>query len=221
MAEILGIIFDMDGVLCDSEPFIREAARRMLAERYALNVKPEDFAPFTGTGEDSFISGPAKKYGVQIKLPCDKDRTYEIYLEIIKGKLKPLAGAVAFINNCRARKLKLAVATSADLVKMNGNLKEIGLAAGLFDAFVCGNEVLNKKPHPEIFLLAARKVGLAAEKCLVIEDAPSGIKAAKAAGMKAVGITSSFAPKLLIEAGAGWTAPDLAHFPLPCLSGNP
>ena len=101
---IHGIIFDMDGVLCDSEPFICEAGRKMLAERYGLNAKPEDFAPFVGTGEDSFLSGPAKKYGCHIKLPEDKDRTYEIYLKIIKGKLKPLAGAKDFIAECRAKK---------------------------------------------------------------------------------------------------------------------
>lgn len=210
---IHGIIFDMDGVLCDSEPFICEAGRKMLAERYGLKVKPEDFAPFVGTGEDSFLSGPARKYGVQINLPSDKDRTYEIYLEIIKGKLKPLAGVKDFIAKCRAKKIKLAVATSADLVKMNGNLVEIGIPPESFGALVCGNEVRNKKPNPEIFLLAASKLRLPAENCLVIEDAPSGLKAAKLAGMRALGLTTSFKEDILKSAGADWTAPDLARLP--------
>lgn len=210
---ILGIIFDMDGVLCDSEPFICAAGRKMLAERYGLDVKPEDFAPFVGTGEDSFLSGPARKYGVQINLPSDKDRTYEIYLEIIKGKLKPLAGVKDFISACRLKKIKMAVATSADKVKMNGNLVEIDIPPESFDALVCGSEVTNKKPNPEIFLLTACKLRLPAENCLVMEDAPSGLKAAKSAGMRALGLTTSFKDDVLKSAGADWTAPDLANLP--------
>lgn len=210
---VRGIIFDMDGVLCDSEPFICQAARKMLDERYGLNLKREDFAPFIGTGEDSFLSGPAKKHGVQINLPADKDRTYEIYLAIIKGKLKPLAGVKEFINACRLKKIKLAVATSADKIKMNGNLVEIGIPPEFFDALVCGDEVVNKKPHPEIFLLAAKKLDLPPQHCLVIEDAPSGLKAAKSAGMRALGLTTSFRADVLKSAGADWTAPDLVHLP--------
>jgi HAD superfamily hydrolase (TIGR01509 family) len=210
---IHGIIFDMDGVLCDSEPFISEAGRKMLAERYGLKVKPEDFTPFIGAGEDRFLGGPAEKYGVRINLPADKDRTYEIYLEIIKGKLKPLAGVRNFIAKCRARKIKLAVATSADKIKMNGNLLEIGISPESFDALVCGNEVLRKKPAPEIFLLAAKKINLAPGNCLVIEDAPNGLKAAKSARMRAIGLTTSFKDNVLKSAGADWTAPDLTNLP--------
>ena len=210
---IRGIIFDMDGVLCDSEPFICEAARQMFRERHALTVQAADFAPFVGTGEDSFLGGPAEKYGCHINLPTDKDRTYEIYLEIIKGKLKPLAGAKDFIAECRAIKIRLAVATSADVVKMTGNLLEIGISPGSFDALVCGNEVTLKKPNPDIFLRAAAKLGLPPENCLVIEDAPSGLKPAKAAGMRALGLTTSFKDDVLKSAGADWTAPDLAHLP--------
>lgn len=208
-----GIIFDMDGVLCDSEAFICAAARQMFRERYGLVLRRGEFSPFIGTGEDRFLGGPAEKHGVRINLPADKDRTYAIYLAVIRGKLKPLAGAVKFIRGCRARGLKLAVATSADRVKMNGNLNEIGLAPKLFDALVCGNETERKKPHPDIFLLAARKMNLPPADCLVIEDAPNGIRAAKAAGMRALGLTTSFNAGILKEAGADWTAPDLGRLP--------
>jgi len=210
---IHGIIFDMDGVLCDSEPFICKAARQMFQERHNLTVQASDFAPFVGTGEDRFLGGPAEKYGCHINLPADKDRTYEIYLEIIRGKLIPLAGVKEFIIFCRQKKIKMAVATSADAVKMNGNLAEIGLPSDSFDSLVCGNEVGRKKPDPEIFLLAARKLGLPPGNCLVIEDAPNGLRAAKAAGMLAAGLTTSFDEATLKSAGADWTAPDLAHLP--------
>ena len=62
-----GIIFDMDGVLCDSEPLIAEAAGRMFREKYGVPATPEDFQPFIGTGEDRFLGGVAEKYGVPQK----------------------------------------------------------------------------------------------------------------------------------------------------------
>ena len=89
-----GIIFDMDGVLCASEPFICEAAMAMFTGTYGVTVQKDDFIPFVGTGEDRFIGGVAEKYGVKLTMPRDKARTYEIYLGIIKGRLEPFASAV-------------------------------------------------------------------------------------------------------------------------------
>ena len=124
--KIAGVIFDMDGVLVDSEPFIAEAAVRMFAEK-GVAVRPDDFRPFIGTGEDRFLGGVAEARGVALEMPRDKDRTYEIYLELIRGRLKPLPGVAKFIGRCRTLGLKLAVASSADRVKVEGNLRELGL----------------------------------------------------------------------------------------------
>ena len=212
-ARFRGVVFDMDGVLCDSEPFICEAATRMFAERHRLQVRPEDFLPFVGTGEDRYIGGVAERYGIPWDLQEDKKRTYEIYLEIIRGRLKPLAGAGEFIARCRRSGMRLAVATSADAVKMQGNLTEIGLPPKTFDVCVSGLEVLHKKPDPEIFLLAIRRLELTPEECVVVEDALNGIRAGKAAGAKCLGLTTSFSAAELQAAGADWTAPDMAHVP--------
>ena len=97
-----GVIFDMDGVLCDSEPFICEAACRMFAERHGVTVRPDDFIPFVGAGENRYLGGVAEKHGVALDLEADKARTYDIYLEIIQGRLQPLPGAPEFIADCRA-----------------------------------------------------------------------------------------------------------------------
>jgi len=207
---LLGIIFDMDGVLCDSEPFICEAACRMFAEAHGVTVAPADFLPFVGTGEDRYLGGVAEKHGVVLDLPVDKQRTYALYLEIIRGRLGPLPGAPAFVRASRQCGLRLAVATSADRVKLEGNLREIGLPPTLFDACVTGDEIPRKKPFPDIFLLAAARLGLAPATCLVVEDAPSGLRAGRAAGCRCIGLTSSFAAAVLREAGAEWVAPDLA-----------
>jgi len=210
---IKGVIFDMDGVLCDSEPFICEAACRMFSERYGVSVRPEDFLPFVGAGEDRYLGGVAEKYGISLSLPDDKDRTYAIYLDIIKGRLHPLPGVEAFVAECRRRGLKVAVATSADEVKMRGNLREIRLPIETFDAYITGSDIQRKKPDPEGFLKAASKLGVPPEQCLVIEDAPNGIQAARTAGMRALGLTTSFDAGILMDAGAEWVAPDLAHVP--------
>jgi HAD superfamily hydrolase (TIGR01509 family) len=210
---LAGIIFDMDGVLCDSEPFILEAAATMFRQTYDLTVHKEDFRPFVGAGEDRFIGGVAERYGVALTMPRDKQRTYAIYLDIIRGRLHPLPGAVTFIHICRERGLKLALATSADRIKMDGNLAQIGIPKGTFDAIVAGEDVVRKKPDPSIFLLAAERLGLPPQCCMVIEDAVNGIKAGKAAGCRCVCITSSFSADALTAAGADHTAPDLAHVP--------
>lgn len=213
MSAIQGVIFDMDGVLTDSEPFINEAAIRMFAEVHRITVQPDDFLPFVGAGEDRYIGGVAEKYGVKLSMPADKTRTYEIYLDIIKGRLEPLPGAVDFISNARKRGLKLALATSADTVKMNGNLAQIGIPPSSFDAIVTGNDVQRKKPDPQVFLLAAQRLALDPRRCLVVEDAPNGIKAGKAAGSLCLGITSSFPEDQLKACGADFIAPDLANVP--------
>jgi len=205
-----GIIFDMDGVLVDSEPFICEAAIRMFAER-GLNVKPEDFIPFVGAGENRYIGGVAEKYGFPIDIERDKARTYEIYGEIVKGRIEPLPGVHEFIAKARARGLKLALASSADRVKIDINLREIGIAPETFDAIVSGQDVIRKKPDPEIFLTAAKRLGLAPEECLVVEDAVNGVAAAKAAGMRCLALTTSFTKEDL--AGADWFASNLAEAP--------
>lgn len=207
---IKGVLFDMDGVLVDSEPFICKAAILMFSE-IGLEVYPDDFKPFVGMGENRYIGGVAEKYGLNVTIKEVKARTYEIYKDIIRGKLKPLPGAREFVGKCRDRGFRLAIATSADLVKMEANLEETGLYADLFNATVNGLEVENKKPSPDIYLRAAEKIGLKPDECLVIEDALSGIRAAKSAGCRCLAVTSSFSQDSLQE--ADWVCNTLLNVP--------
>jgi beta-phosphoglucomutase len=211
--KIAGVIFDMDGVLVESEPFIAEAAVRMFAEK-GVAVRPEDFRPFIGTGEDRFLGGVAESRGVTLDMPRDKIRTYEIYLELIPGRLEPLPGVAEFVARCRERGLKLAVASSADRVKVEGNLRELGLPDGTFDAVVVGEDVARKKPAADIFTLAARRLGVESVACLVVEDAVAGVQAAKSAGSRCLGLTTSFSAEPLKATGADWTAATLADAPV-------
>jgi HAD superfamily hydrolase (TIGR01509 family) len=171
----------------------------------------DDFRPFIGMGEDRYIGGAAESHGIELDAQRDKARLYEIYLDVIHGRLQPLPGAREFVRACREDGLAIAVASGADKVKVRANLREIGLPERTFDAIVDGTEVANKKPAPDIFLEASRRLGLSAGACLVVEDAISGVSAARAAGMRCLALTTSFdAPRL---AGADWIAPDLAHVP--------
>ena len=205
------VLFDMDGVLVDSEAFIAEAAAAMFAERHGVVVPLEDFLPFVGTGEDRYLAGVAERHGVVLEPEADKRRTYELYFELIRGRLKELPGAAEFVRECRRRGIKTAIATSADRTKMDANLRELGLAESDFDATVNGLEVARKKPFPDIYLEAARRLGADPSRCLVVEDALTGIEAAKAAGCACLGLASCFPDAKLREAGADYTAPDLAR----------
>jgi len=212
---IKGVLFDMDGVLADSEQYICKAAIMMFAE-YGLTVKPIDFKPFVGTGENRYIGGVAEKYGLEIDIVKVKARTYEIYKSIIRGNLKPLPGAVGMVNRCRNMGLRLALATSADTIKMEANLLEIGVPASAFAAIITGLDVENKKPAPDIYIKAAEKIRLQPEECLVVEDAVSGIKAAKSAGCKCLAVTTSFDRALLYE--ADWICESLEKVPREALT---
>jgi len=202
-----GVIFDMDGVLVDSEPFICKAACMMYKE-LGLTAQPEDFLPFVGMGENRYLGGVAEKYSFPIDITSAKKRTYDIYLEIIKGAIKPLEGVFDFVKKCKAAQKKIALASSADLRKVKGNLDEIGLPLDQFDAYVTGEDVEHKKPRPDIFLVAAEKMGLSASDCLVVEDAVSGVAAAKAAGARCLALTTSFTQEQLN--GADYYAEDLS-----------
>jgi len=205
---IQAVLFDMDGVLVDSEHQMCLAAIQMFKE-LGVTVLPEDFLPFVGTGENRYLGGVAEKYGIHLNIDAAKFRTYTIYAEIVHGWLEPLAGVHQFIARCREKGIKTAIATSADLMKMEINLREIGLPVETFNATVNGLEVVHKKPSPEIYLTTARKIGVEPSCCLVVEDAINGVQAAKDAGMYCLALTTSFNAQQLKQ--ADWICKDLSE----------
>jgi HAD superfamily hydrolase (TIGR01509 family) len=212
---IKGVLFDMDGVLIDSEEFMCRSAILMFAEK-GLSVEEADFSPFVGMGENRYLGGVAEKYGIPFDLERDKARAYAIFADITRGKLVPLPGVHEFIARCRALNLKLAIATSADRVKMEINIASLALPEGTFDQTVNGLEVERKKPYPDIYLEAAKRLGLKPEECLVVEDAVSGIEAGKAAGCRCLGLTTSFPAERMAQ--ADWICENLAFAPNEAIS---
>lgn len=210
------VIFDMDGVLVDTEELTFRAAQQMFKEHGVL-VTREDFRPYIGTGENRYIGNVARKYGFSSDVPEDKERMYTIYGELAKGQLKILPGVPGFIAGCRNRGLKLALATSADFVKMMINLTETALDPGNFDVLITGQDITYKKPDPEIYLKAALLLGVTPGECLVVEDAVNGIEAAKAAGMRCLAVTNSFGRRELKE--ADWICDSLEDYPPEIMNG--
>jgi HAD superfamily hydrolase (TIGR01509 family) len=204
------VLFDMDGVLVESERFINEAGVLMFREK-GYEVDPDDFLEFTGMGEDRYLGGVAEKHNIPFNSEKDKARTYEIYAGLVMNNIDPLPGVRNFIHKCKTRGLKIAVATSADHVKMVINLKEIDIPVSTFDATVNGLEIEHKKPAPDIFLKAAAKLGVDPAHCLVVEDAISGVKAARAAGARVLALTTTFSKEEL--SGADWVAKNLSRAP--------
>lgn len=212
---INGVLFDMDGVLVDSEDSICKAAIEMFREKGVM-VKADDFKPFVGMGENRYLGGVAEKYNIKLDIIKAKTRTYQIYGEIGRGQLKALPGSIEFLTLCRERGLRVALATSADRIKMEISLKAIGLSERSFDSTINGLEIERKKPFPDIYIKASENLGLKPSVCLVIEDAISGIKAAKSAGCRCLAVTTSFSRKALSD--ADWICDSLLKVPEEALS---
>jgi len=208
MGRISAVLFDMDGVLVDSEPVITEAALRALKD-WGINAKASDFREFTGMGEDRFVGGVAEKYNVPYTLDM-KRKAYEIYLTIVEDKIVLYPDTVTILKRLKNDCLKLALASAADMIKVDANLRAAGIDRGIFGAVLSGNDVVNKKPAPDVYVLAAKKLGCAPENCVVVEDAISGLAAAHAAGMLCICVTTSFAEEKFRDKGADYICTDIS-----------
>lgn len=186
MKKIKAVIFDMDGVLIDSE--------NILGEYYITQLKSlgapasiEDMEALRGANHKTFWSYFVEKY--QIPEPDEKHK-HEIRLEFIEflktRKATPIPGAKELLEYLKKNNIHLAVASSASTVRLTAQLEIIELHK-YFAVTVSGQEITHGKPHPEIFLKAAEKLNVNPKDCLVIEDATRGIEAAKKAEMKVVG----------------------------------
>lgn len=209
--EKVGLLFDMDGVLVDSEAVITAAAIAAL-KRFSVFAKEEDFKEFTGMGEVRFIGGVAEKYGVQY-LPEMKDLTYEIYAQMVDEHLKVYENTLPTLSALKEAGYPLALASSADLVKVRHNLRVAKVPLDYFGAVVTADDVARKKPWPDLFLKAAEGISRAGENCIAFDDAVSGIEAAKASGAVPVGVLTSFSKETLTRAGAQHTVNDIGEIP--------
>lgn len=209
---IKAVLFDMDGVLIDSEAIILEAAIIGLKE-FGVNAAPEDFTPFVGAGETKYLGGPAEKYGVAF-VPEMKTVVYAIYADLLKEHPDAVYNGVFDTVNYVKSKFRAAVCSAADLTKVEHNLKAIGVTPDFFNALVTGSDVTRQKPFPDIFLKGAELLGVEPSECVVIEDSLNGIRAAQAAGAVSVAVTTSFSREVLKkEVAPDYIIDDIKQFP--------
>jgi HAD superfamily hydrolase (TIGR01509 family) len=196
MNESYGLIFDVDGVIADTEPVNARVTIRVFEDMFGVTgVKPEDFAAGIGRGAERYIQAAAEVHAVkltdeQLKAAAQLRQQYLIKA-MQEQPLPAFPGVLELINEALQRPdFRLAIATSATL-ELSRAILESARVPYKRMVYVTGSEVQNKKPHPELFLLAAERMGVKPENCVVIEDAPNGIQAAKAAGAKCIAVTNS------------------------------
>jgi len=181
---IRAVIFDLDGVIVDTEPIWFETYSRV-CHSYGVTFTEE---------LDKLVKGRTNAYrqltavlGIPEKHAEFAEKSRKIYRSLFDRKAKLMPGAVALLKELK-KNYSIAIATSANADRLEFNLEKFPRLRPLLSATVSANEVKNGKPAPDTFLLAAKKLSLEPRDCLVIEDAESGLEAAKSAGMKVIGL---------------------------------
>ena len=177
------VIFDMDGVLVDSEPVHWRASQRLFAP---LELTMEEYAPFIGLAIEPYMAWARERFGLDGSVEeLIGGYSAAVTAELGSGPIDPLDGARELIAAARERGLRVALASQSIADWVHATLRSADLAAA-FDAVVTGDDVDRGKPAPDIYLHTAALLGVAPEASVAIEDSPAGVQSAAAAGMVVV-----------------------------------
>jgi beta-phosphoglucomutase family hydrolase len=192
------ILWDMDGVISDSYSLHFAAWQETFAKR-GIEFTEDVFANLFGTRNDFIVASIMGKKDTISEVRIITQEKEDIFRQHAAGNIKPFPGAIKLLNALKKGGFKLGLASSAPRENIDLVLSELDLA-GIFDCIVSGQDVSESKPSPQIYLAAARRLQALPNDCVVIEDSPLGVKAAKTAGMKCVGITNTHPLRKLGEA---------------------
>lgn len=185
------VIFDMDGVLINSEPLHIKLEEEIFKE-IGANISFEEHISFVGTTShymwEHVITKCNIPYTVDELVEMDRKR-YLDYISENEDAVKPIEGVDKLVKELYSKQIKLAVASSSPIDVIKLVVKRLKLE-NYFNELVSGDFVKRSKPYPDIFLYAAEKLNAVPEMCVVIEDSNKGVLAAKRAGMKVVGFTN-------------------------------
>jgi beta-phosphoglucomutase len=190
--KISAVIFDLDGVIVSTDEYHYQAWKQISYQEgifFDRNINERLRGVSRMESLEIILSHSGKNYSEREKEVLAQQKN-DVYCELL-NKLSPndiLPGVINLLLSLKAKHIKIAIGSSSKNTPFI--LKQIGLTAN-FDAIADGNGIKNSKPDPEVFLLAAEKLGVRPEECVVIEDAQAGIDAAIAAGMIAVGVGSA------------------------------
>jgi len=180
------VIFDLDGVLADSEPWWNKIDKKLLAQ-YGVTYRGEYHRNVLGVSYRLAVEFYKKAFGLSVSTGEMMRRRAEIAIEFFANRVGLFPSAKKVLQELQRMNLSLAIATSSVSASARPFLERHKLTP-FFDVIVTGDEIERGKPHPDIYMRAAEKLGLAPDACLVIEDALSGIAAAKAAQMRVAAI---------------------------------
>lgn len=203
------VIFDCDGVLVDSEHLSCGAWLPVLA-RYGVRAELSEIEAMIGKSDQSVLDHFASKTGAQFSDGILAERQEE-YFRLARQGLQTFPGLPAVLAELSQRGIPLAVASSGHPEKIRFSLAQVGLDRH-FDILCSAVEVQRGKPAPDLFLLAAERLGADPAHCVVIEDSVFGIEAARRAGMQTIGFTSSHPAAVLRQAGAHYTISAYGEF---------
>ena len=202
-----GVVFDLDGTLTDNMACHAEAFARFLARHGLPALTMEMRTRIDGKRNAEIFPILFGREVTAAEALAFEDEKESAYRELSRERLQPVAGAVALLERLAARGIGVAVATSAPEKNVAHTLAAIGLAERI--GIVARSDAVPRgKPFPDVFLHAAQALGVPAERCLAFEDAPVGVAAARAAGMRCVAITSTFSADVFARTE---TPPDAAY----------
>jgi HAD superfamily hydrolase (TIGR01509 family) len=206
------VIFDLDGVLADSEPWWNEIDAKLLGE-YGVAYRGEYHRNVLGVSYRLAVEFYKQAFGVSAPVEELVRRRGEIAAEFFANCVGLFPSARATLEQLRAMDLRLAVATSSVSASARPFLNRQGLTS-FFDVIITGDEIERGKPDPDIYLRAGEKLSIPADACLVIEDALSGVAAAKAAKMRVAAIPDRrFVDPVAYEKQADYLLQNLSEIP--------
>ena len=209
---IKGIIFDMDGTIVDSLPYHHEAWKIFFNENQVENFS-DKLKDYKGGGTlDLMKAVYGNKYSLK-DLKNMSDEKEVIFREIYKGKINPIEGFKKFLIDIKSKHILVGLASNAVRKNVSLIINELNIFND-FDSIICGDEVNNGKPNPEMFNKTINRFNIKKDECLIFEDSLEGVKAAKNSGIKVVGISSSTSDKTLIDAGSIKTISNYIGFDL-------
>lgn len=185
MENIKAVIFDMDGVLFDTER-VSKRAWNMVGEKMGCRIEEDFLSKIRGGNLEQVKQAFLRRFGEDFDFEFIHKEKRRNYSQLLKAEGVPVKkGTRELISYLKEKKYKLALATGSVRKQTMWNLENTGLE-NKFDVIICGDEVTKSKPNPEIFLKAAEKLGFMPKQCLVIEDSLNGIQAASTGGFHVV-----------------------------------
>ncbi len=192
MEQDFAVLFDMDGVICHTNPYHSQAFRAFFAKR---NLAPTDqeFADHMFGKSNSYILSHFLRREVSGQEFDDMENEKEgLFRKLYAPHVEPVHGFMTFLKALKERGIKTAVATSAPRANLDLIISRLNLTSAM-QSFMASEDVEHHKPDPEVYLKSARRIGMSPERCVVFEDSYSGVSAARNAGMKVVGVLTSHA----------------------------